>query len=140
MKLHYIGLVAGAALITAPSFANIASSGYVDEQVNTVKATVNNKLDGTFATHNMAMTTDNNGAVAVTTVKTNMIESANVTNDKLAGGIGIDKLQLPDKCTSGTCILVYDGTNNVYSWEEIGRAATDDDAPEGGISGSGSDN
>ena len=141
MKLHYIGLVAGAALITAPSFANIASSGYVDEQVNEVKATVNSKLDGTFTEKNLAMTTDNTGAVKVTTVKTGMIESANVTNDKLAGGIGIDKLQLPTKCTNGkTCILIYDGTSGTYTWEEIGRAASGDSAPEGGISGDGSDN
>ena len=141
MKLHYIGIIAGAALISAPSFANIASSGYVDEQVNAVKTTVNSKLNGTFTEKNLAMTTDDSGAVVVTTVKTGMIESANVTNDKLAGGIGIDKLQLPTKCTNGkTCILIYDGTSGTYTWEEIGRATTGDTAPAGGISGSGSNN
>ena len=139
MKTKYFGLIAGAAMMATPAMANIASQQYVDAQVTDLQSEVGKKLQNTFTEKNLAMTTDGDGAVKVTTVKTGMIEASNVTNAKLAGGIGIDKLELPTKCTSGkTCILVYNGTEQKYTWEEIGRGT--DTAPTGGISGSGSSN
>lgn len=140
--MKHIGIVAMVGLLVTPAFADIASSSYVNSVKEGLETNIGKKLDGTFANDkNKAMVTSGtDGSVTPGTVTTNMIGSSTVTDAKVAPGIGINKLALPDgKCGTGTsCMLIYNGDSGKYTWGVIGRGS--DSAPTGGVNGSGKTN
>lgn len=140
--MKHIGIIVIFALTITPAFADIASSSYVNSVKEGLETNIGKKLANTVATadYNKAMVTSGTGSVIPSTVTTNMIKEANVTNAKVATGIGINKLDLPTgKCGTGTsCMLIYNGDTQTYTWEVIGRGS--DTAPTGGVNGSGKTN
>lgn len=103
------------------------------------------KLDNKFENdaNKALVTTGTNGAVQpgqissgmieTNAVNTNKIKDGDVTNAKIAGGVGINKLNLPTKCTSGLCILIYNANSGMFVWESVNRNGGS--APTGGVSG-----
>lgn len=120
--------------VVTPVMANIASTEYVDNIKTSLEATLETKMDGQFAAKNSALITDSGGNVTTGTITTSMIANNSVntaqlagsavTNDKIASGISMDKLALPDdRCANGTCVIVYDAANGgSFAWENISRA------------------
>ena len=133
------------ALIATPSFAGIASTAYVGEIKQDLNDNISGKLDNKFENggNKALVTTGTNGAVQTGQIASGMIannavssakiKDANVTNTKIANGVGINKLNLPTKCTSGSCMLIYNADTGNFVWENIGRNGGT--APTGGVSG-----
>lgn len=134
--MKHLGIIAVCCIIATPAMANIASTTYVDDVKTTLQAAIGNKMDGTFAATNSALITDDGGNVTTGTIATGMIENASVgtgqlagsavTNDKIASGISMDKLSLPnDRCANGTCVIVYDSANGgSFAWEDVSRVVS----------------
>ena len=139
MKKLYILAALGAVATTTPSVANIASAKYVDDARDALETNIDTKLANTFDAKNSALTTNGTGAVAAGQIGTNMIAESGVTNQKVASGIGINKLDLPTKCASGSCMLIYDADAGKFTWEDVMRAGNES-APSGGVDGAGKNN
>ncbi|MBQ0013100.1 MAG: hypothetical protein KBS86_00820 [Proteobacteria bacterium] len=143
--MKYIIFIAGVFLLTSPAMADLASKTYVSTVENNLNDNISGKLDNKFenGTNKALVTTGTNGAVQTGQIASGMIandavnsakiKDGDVTNAKIASGIGINKLNLPTKCTSGSCMLIYNADSGNFVWENIGRNGGS--APTGGVSG-----
>lgn len=143
--MKHIGIIFGIVLLSLPAMADLASTTYVSTIETGLNNNISEKLDNKFTSgaNKALVTTGTNGAVQAGQIASGMIannainsakiKDSNITNAKIASGVGINKLNLPTKCTSGSCMLIYNADSGNFVWENIGRNGGT--APTGGVSG-----